>query len=169
MKISVHNVLVGQCSRTLTQLLAILDKGAAYAQTKKFESSVLVNSRIAPDMLPLNKQVQIACDMVKNGAARLSGQEAPKFEDNEQTIDELKARISKTLDYVKSIPVNAFEGAEDRDIKIPMRTETMEMKGLAYLLGFVLPNFFFHATMVYALLRHNGVDLGKKDFMGPAN
>jgi uncharacterized protein len=166
MKISMYTMAVEQPARMLTNLSTLLDKGVAHAQEKKFDSSVLVNARIAPDMFPLSRQVQIACDMLKNGIARLSGQEAPRFEDNEQTMDELKARIAKTIDYVKSVSTAAFEGSEDRDIKIPLRDRTLEMKGLPYLNGFVLPNFYFHVTMTYALLRHNGVAIGKPDFMG---
>jgi uncharacterized protein len=166
MKISMHNMVADQCAPLLAAMAKILDKGAAYAEAKKFDASVLVNSRLAPDMWPLSRQVQIASDMVKNGVARLAGQEAPRYEDNEQTIDELKARIAKTIDYIKSVPASAFEGSEDRDIKIPLRDRTLEMKGLDYLRGFVLPNFYFHASMVYALMRHNGVELGKKDFLG---
>jgi uncharacterized protein len=168
MKISMHTMLVEQCSHTLANISKCLDKGAAYAETKKFDSTVLVNARIAPDMFPLSRQVQIACDMVKNGVARLAGQDAPKFDDNEKTIDELKARIARTIDYIKSVPANALENSEARDIKIPMRDRTLEMQGLPYLRTWVLPNFYFHATMVYALLRHNGVDLGKPDFLGAA-
>jgi uncharacterized protein len=168
MKISMHTMVVDQCAHMLSNLTKILDKGVAHAEAKKFDSSVLVNARLAPDMFPLAKQVQIACDMVKNGTARLAGQEAPKFEDNEKTMDELKARIAKTLDYVKSVPAGALEGAEDRDIKIPMRDRTLEMKGLPYVRQWVLPNFYFHAAMVYALLRHNGVEIGKPDWLGPS-
>jgi hypothetical protein len=169
MKISMHTMVVDQCALILTNLSKILDKGVAHAQAKKFEPTVLVNVRLAPDMFPLSRQVQVACDMVKNGVARLTGQEAPRFEDNEKTIDELKARIAKTVDYIKSVPASAFEGSEERDIKIPIRQDTIEMKGLPYVRNWILPNFYFHATMVYALLRHNGVDLGKPDFLGPRN
>jgi uncharacterized protein len=168
MKISMHTMVVDQCAHMLGNLTKLLDKGAAYAEAKKFDSTVLVNARLAPDMFPLNRQVQVACDMVKNGLARLAGQDPPKFEDNEKTIDELKARIAKTLDYIKSVPASALEGAEDRDIKIPLRDRTMEMKGLPYVRQWVLPNFYFHAAMVYALLRHNGVDIGKPDWLGPS-
>ena len=166
MKISMHTMVVDQCAHMLGNLSKLLDKGVAYAEAKKFDSTVLVNARLAPDMFPLAKQVQIACDMVKNGAARLAGQEAPKFDDNEQTVDELKARIAKTIDYVKSLPANAFDGSEDRDVKIPLPNRTLEFKGLDYLRQFLLPNFFFHISMAYALLRHNGVDIGKRDFLG---
>jgi hypothetical protein len=168
MKISMHTMVVDQCAHMLSNLTKLLDKGVAHAEAKKFDSTVLVNARLAPDMLPLAKQVQIACDMVKNGLARLAGQEAPKFEDNEKTMDELKARIAKTIDYIKSVPASALEGSEDRDIKIPLRDRTLEMKGLPFVRQWLLPNFYFHAAMLYALLRHNGVDLGKVDWLGPS-
>jgi len=167
MKISMHTMVVDQCAHMLANLSKLLDKGVAAAAAKKFEPGVLVNSRLAPDMFPLSRQVQIASDMVKNGVARLAGKEAPKFEDNEQTIDELKARIAKTIDYIKSVPASAFEGSEDRDIKIPIRDKSLEIKNLAYIRNWILPNFYFHVSMVYALLRHNGVDVGKQDFLGP--
>lgn len=166
MKISVHSLVVEQVSHSLNQLLVMLDKATAYAEAKKFDSSVLVNARLAPDMLPFAKQIQIASDNAKFGVARLGGLEAPKFEDNEKTLDELKARVRKTVDYLRSVPATAFEGAEDRDIKIAVPNRTFEMKGLAYLRGWVLPNVFFHITAAYLILRHNGVDVGKRDFLG---
>ncbi len=143
-----------------------LDKAAAYAEAKKFDVSVLINARLAPDMLPFVKQIQIASDNAKFGVARLANLEAPKFEDNEKTFDELRARVKKTIDFIKSVPASAFEGAEDRDIKIVMPNRTIEMKGLTYLRGWVLPNVFFHVTTAYLILRHNGVDVGKRDFLG---
>ena len=166
MKISVHSLVVEQVSHSLNQLLVMLDKATAYAEAKKFDSSVLVNARLAPDMLPFSKQIQIASDNAKFGVARLGGLEAPKFEDNEKTLDELKARVRKTVDYLRSVPATAFEGAEDRDIKIAVPNRTFEMKGLNYLRGWVLPNVFFHITAAYLILRHNGVDVGKRDFLG---
>lgn len=166
MKISMHTMAVDECAHILGNLLVIIDKGIAHATAKKFDTSVLVNARLAPDMLPLVRQIQIASDAAKNGIARLAGQEAPRYEDDETTIEQLKARISKTIDFIKSIPASALEGSEDRDIKIPMRDQTIEMKGLPYLRGWLLPNFFFHVTMTYAILRHNGVDVGKRDFLG---
>ena len=166
MKVSVHSLAVEQMSHTLRQVLTFIDKAAAYAEAKKFDSTVLVNARLAPDMLPFVKQIQIASDNAKFGVARLAGIEAPKFEDNEKTLDELKARILKTIDFLKSAPASAFEGAEDRDIKITVPNRTIEMKGLAYLNGWVLPNVFFHVTTAYLILRHNGVDVGKRDFLG---
>ncbi|MEJ1966177.1 MAG: DUF1993 domain-containing protein [Gammaproteobacteria bacterium] len=166
MKVSIHTLVVEQVSHTLGQLLVMLDKATAYAEAKKFDPAVLINARLAPDMLPFSKQIQIASDNAKFAAARLGGIEAPKFEDNEKTIDELKARVRKTIDYLKSVPAGAFEGGEDRDIKITVPGRTIEMKGLTYLQGWALPNVFFHVTTAYAILRHNGVDVGKRDFMG---
>ena len=166
MKINMHTMTVDSATTALKALSELLDKGLAHATAKKFDPGVLVNARLAPDMLPLAKQVQIACDMVKNGSARLAGVEAPRFEDNEQTIEELKARIAKTIDYVASHPAASFEGAEDRDIKIPLRDRTLEMKGLPFLQKWLIPNFWFHVVTTYALLRHNGVDIGKRDFLG---
>jgi hypothetical protein len=168
MKISMHNMVADQCVPLLVALSKLLDKGVAYAETKKFDPKVLVNSRLAPDMHPLSRQVQIACDMVTNGAARLAGQEAPKFDDNEQTVDELKARIAKTIDYAKSLPASSIEGSEARPIAVPRRNaEPLRFDGESYLEHFALPNFFFHVTTAYAILRHNGVDLGKTDYIGP--
>jgi uncharacterized protein len=166
MKVSTHILAVEQVSHTLNQLLTFLDKGVAYAESKKFDPTVLVNSRLAPDMLPFSRQIQIVSDTAKFGVARLAAVDAPKFEDTEKTVDELKARIKKTLDYVQSVPASAFEGSEDREIKITLPNRTIEMNGLTYLRGWLLPNFFFHVSMAYAILRHNGVDIGKRDFLG---
>jgi len=166
MKLSVQALSIDIFTKALGNLSGILEKGAAYAATKKFDSSVLVSSRLAPDMLPLSKQVQIACDLAKNSAARLAGKEPPRFEDNEKTIEELRARIAKTLDYLKTIPASALEGAEDRDIKVPAGEKTLEFKGLAFIQTWALPNVFFHVTTAYNILRHNGVDIGKRDYLG---
>lgn len=166
MKVSIHSLAVDQVAHTLQQLSGLLDKGVAYAEAKKFDPSVLAGSRLAPDMHPLSKQIQFVSDTAKFGVARLGAVDAPKFEDTEKTIDELKARLAKTIDYIKSVPASAFEGGEDRDIKIQLPNRTIEMKGLTYLNGWLLPNFFFHVSMAYAILRHNGVDVGKRDFLG---
>jgi uncharacterized protein len=166
MKISVQSQSIDIFTRALGNLSAILEKGAVYAAAKKFDSNVLVGSRLAPDMLPLSRQVQIACDISKNSSARLAGIDPPRFEDNEKTIEELRARIAKTIDYLKSIPAGAFEGAEDRDIKVPAGERTLEFKGLAYLQSWALPNVFFHVTTAYNILRHNGVEIGKRDYLG---
>ncbi len=166
MKISMHTMSVEAFVPTLTGLSKILDKAAQHAAAKKFDPSVLVNARLAPDMFPFVKQVQIACDFAKNSTARLAGQEAPRFEDNEQTIDELKTRIAKTLDYVKSVRPDTFEGAEDRDIKLSFPNGmSLEFKGLPFLRDWALPNFYFHAVTAYDILRHNGVDIGKRDYL----
>jgi uncharacterized protein len=166
MKISMFAMSVDTCVTNLEMLAKLLDKGLAHATAKKFEPSVLVNARLAPDMFPLSRQVQIACDIAKSGAARLAAQEPPRFEDNETTIEELRQRIDRTVKYLRSIPERAFEGCEDRDIKIPLRERVLEMKGLPYLQGWVLPNFYFHVVATYLILRHNGVELGKGDFLG---
>jgi len=166
MKVSIHSLAVVQVTHTLNQVLGLLDKGVAYAEAKKFDPAVLANARLAPDMHPLIRQIQFISDTSKFGVARLAGVEAPKFEDNEKTVDELKARITKTIDWIRTVPASAFEGGEDRDIKITVPGRVIEMDGLTYLRGWLLPNFFFHVSMVYAILRHNGVDVGKRDFLG---
>jgi hypothetical protein len=166
MKISVHAASADIFIHSLGSLAAILDKGAASAAARKFDSAVLVNSRLAPDMLPLSKQVQIACDVAKNSIARLAGVEPPRFEDNEKTLEELKARVSKTIDYLRSFAPGALEGSEDRDIKVPAGERTLEFKGLVFVQRWAIPNVFFHITTAYNILRHNGVDIGKRDFLG---
>ena len=167
MKISVHALSVDVFASSLSNLSTLLEKGAAYASARKFEPSVLVNDRIAPDMFPLVRQVQIACDIAKNSVARLAGMDPPKFEDNEKTIEELRARCARTVDYLKGIPASAFEGAEERDIKVPAGPEkVLEFKGLAFLQKWAIPNVFFHVATTYNILRHNGVDVGKRDFLG---
>lgn len=166
MKISMHSMSVGLVLPILNNFLGILDKGVASAETRKFDSKVLADSRLAPDMYPFTRQVQLACDFAKNGCARLVAQEPPKHEDNEQTIAELRARVEKAIAFLKTIPASAMEGAEERDIRIPMRDKTLEMKGLKYLQAFVLPNFYFHVAAAYLILRHNGVDIGKFDYLG---
>jgi len=167
MSISMHSASVPIFVRMLNNMLTWLDKAEAHATAKKFETSVLLNARLAPDMLPFTKQIQIASDAAKFGVARLAGVEAPKFEDNEATLAELRERVRKTIDYVQSVPADKINGSEERDITVPRRDGPMIVKGEPYLKNFVLPNFFFHVTTTYALLRHNGVDLGKSDYLGP--
>ena len=166
MKISLHAFSVQIYTNTLGHLSGILEKGLAHATARKFEPAVLVNARLAPDMLPLSSQVQIACDMAKNSVSRLAGLEPPRFADTEQTFEELLARVARTIDYLKGVPASALEGSEDRDIKVPARERTLQFKGLDFLQRFALPNFFFHVTTAYDILRHNGVELGKRDFTG---
>jgi len=153
--------------RMLGNVLQWLDKAEAHAQAKKFDTGVYLTARLAPDMLPFVRQIQIACDAVKFGVARLAGVDAPKFEDNEASLADLRARIRKTLDYIESVPAAQIDGTDAKDIVVPRRDGSMTLKGEAYLKQFVLPNFFFHVTTTYALLRHCGVDLGKADFLGP--
>src|ERR1700744_6267536 len=167
MRISVHAISIDILTHALGCLQSVLDKGAAFAAAKKFDPGVLVPSRLAPDMLPLSKQVQIACDIAKNSAARLAGVEPPRFEDNEKTLEELHARITKTLDYLKTITPEQLEGAEGRAIKVPQgQKPPLEFTGLTLVQRFATPNVFFHITTAYNILRHNGVDLGKQDYLG---
>jgi len=150
----------------LRNLIHILDKGEANARARKFDPAVLAGSRLAPDMLPFTRQVLIACDAAKLGVARISGREAPKFEDTESTFEELRVRIRKTLDYLDTVPPSALDGTEDKEITFPVgREATRTMNAQAYLTTWALPNFFFHVTTAYALLRHNGVDVGKADYL----
>ena len=149
----------------LNALSAVLDKAAAHAEARKIEPSVLVNDRLAPDMLPLSRQIQIATDGVKGGAARLAGIEVPSYPDTETTLAELKERIAKTVAFLKSIDKSKFDGAEDRDVTMKVGPNDMTFPAKVYLFEFVIPNFYFHATTTYAILRHNGVELGKQDFL----
>jgi uncharacterized protein len=151
----------------LAALSNVLDKAAAFAAAKKIEPSVLMHARLSPDMFALPRQVQIACDGAKNGLARLAGVEPPRFEDNEASIDDLKARIAKTLAFVKTLDTKAIDGAAAREITFPLGpVKKGHMKGDDYLTHFMLPNFYFHCTAAYAILRHCGVDVGKQDFLG---
>jgi uncharacterized protein len=164
--ISIYDFSIPVLSRGLGNLSAILDKAAAHAEAKKFDSVVLVQARLFPDMLPLSRQIQIACDTSKGAAARLAGIEIPKHEDNEVTLADLKQRIAKTLDFVKTVTAEQLKDAENRTIEIKTPNRTFTFTGLSYLNGFVLPNFYFHASVTYALLRNNGVEIGKADFLG---
>jgi len=166
MSITMYSASVPIFVRMLSNVNVWLDKADAHAAAKKFDTSVYLSARLAPDMLPFTKQIQIACDTVKFCVARLAGVEGPKFEDNETTLTELRERINATIAYVKSVPAAQIDGSEDKDITIPRRAGSTVMKGEAYLKHFVLPNLFFHLTTTYALLRHNGVDLGKMDYLG---
>ena len=167
MTISMHSASVPIFARMLGNLLTWLDKAEAHATARKFDPSVYLASRLAPDMLPFTNQIQIACDAVKFGVARLSGVEAPKFADDEASFADLRTRVRKTIDFIQSVPAAQIDGTEDKDVVVPRRDGSMTLKGEAYLKNFVLPNFFFHVTTTYALLRLNGVELGKGDFLGP--
>jgi hypothetical protein len=151
----------------LNALSGVLDKAESFASSKKFDSAILLNTRLAPDMFALTRQVQVATDLAKNGAARLAGVEPPRYEDNEKTIGELKARLAKTVAFIKSLDAKQIDGAADRVITFPLGpTNKGEMKGDDYLNHFVLPNVYFHLTAAYAILRHCGVEVGKQDFLG---
>lgn len=166
MQASMYTLSVPVFVKTLGNLSAILAKGAAFAEQKKIDPAVLLSMRLAPDMFPLTTQVRIAGDFAKGTAARLAGDEPPKFEDNETTFAELQARIERTIAFVQSVDPARFEGAESRTVTMTLRGEKVNFQGLLYLAHVALPNFFFHATTAYAILRHAGVELGKRDFIG---
>lgn len=167
MAISMYSASVPVFEKMLGNLLRWLDAAEAHAAAKKFDTSVYLAARLAPDMLPFTKQIQIACDMAKYGVARLSGTTAPKFDDNEATMAELRQRIAKTLDYIRSVPADLIDGTEAREIEVPIRgMAALKFTGEPYLKHWVLPNFYFHVTIAYGLLRHNGVEIGKFDFIG---
>lgn len=160
-----YELTVVQFAKMLTNLNLMLDKASAYSEAKKFNVEVLLQSRLAPDQFHFIRQVQIACDTAKLGVSRLTGKTAPVHEDNETTLDELKARIKDVIDYLNTFSPQDFEGAKDRHISQP-RWEGKYLTGLEFAIQHALPNLYFHVTTAYAILRHNGVDLGKKDYLG---
>lgn len=164
MAISMFTASVPVFQKFLGNLDHLLDKAAADAAARKYDPAVLLQSRLAPDMWPLIRQIQVACDFAKGTPARLAGVEAPKFEDTETTIEQARARVQKTLDYLKGFKAAQIDGSEERDVVFKTPRGDLKFKGLAYLLEFGLPNFYFHYTTVYALLRHNGVQIGKNDY-----
>jgi len=166
MTISMYDATIPVWMRFLNNLSGLLGKAVAYADAKKIDHSILLNARLYPDMFALTKQVQIASDHAKGAAARLAGIEAPKFEDNETSFAELQTRITKTIAFLNTITPQQLEGSEARDIVLLMHDTKIEMKGLRYLLDRVQPNFYFHVTTAYDILRHNGVEIGKRDFLG---
>lgn len=168
MTISMYQASVPVFNRMLNNLAAILEKGAAHAAAKKIDPAVLVNSRLCPDMFPLSKQIQIATDMAKGCVARLAGQEPPKYEDDEAAFADLVARINKTVAYVNTFKPEQIDGSEGKTITLQMRSGPLTFLGMPYLLDFVYPNFYFHVTTAYDILRHSGVEVGKQDFLGKA-
>jgi len=150
----------------LNALSVVLDKAAGFTAAKKVDPAVLLGWRLAPNMFALVRQVQVACDHAKNGAARLAGAEPPKFQDNEASLDQLKERIEKTVVYLKTLDAKAIDASSDREITFPLGQGKGQMKGADYLNHFVLPNFYFHLTAAYAIVRHCGVEIGKRDFLG---
>ena len=166
MTISMYQASAPVFDRMLGNLAAILAKAAQWAESRKIDPAVLLSSRLAPDMFPFTRQVQIACDFGKGTCSRLAGLEAPKYEDNETTIAELLSRIARTRAYIATLGAAQIDGSEARDIRFKAGQRELEFKGLPYLTGFALPNFYFHYSMAYAILRHNGLGLVKGDFIG---
>lgn len=166
MSLSVHAMTTEPFIHMLGNLSNILGKAAAHAEAKKIEPGVLEGLRVTPDMFTLARQVMLTCDFAKNSCARLAGVEPPRFEDTEKTLAELQGRIAKTIDYLKTLTPAQMESAEQRKITLPLRTRTLEMDGLPFIRKWTIPNFYFHLTTTYALLRGVGVDIGKQDFLG---
>jgi hypothetical protein len=166
MAISMYQASAPRFANTLGNLSAVLDKAQAHAEAKGIDPLVLTACRIYPDMFPLSRQVQIATDTAKGALARLAGVEVPAYEDSERSIAELKARIAKTVAFLESFRPEQIDGSEDKALAIKLGKNEVNWKGMQYLLGFALPNFYFHVTTAYCILRHNGVELGKRDYIG---
>lgn len=165
MAISMHQISVKPYAHQLRALAAILDKAEAFVAARKIDPEALLRARLAPDMFHLTRQVQAASDQARN-LSRLAGSEPMKIDNSELSFADLRGRVTRSVDFIEALPAAAMEGAEDRMIALTMGGQTREMKGIDYLLSFVQPNFFFHVTAAYTILRHNGVDIGKRDFLG---
>jgi hypothetical protein len=166
MKISMYQASAPRFANTLKNLSAILDKAQAHCEAKKIEPAALAGMRLIADMLPLARQVQIACDTAKGAVARLAGAEIPKHEDTEQTFAELKQRIAKTVDFILSVKPDRIDGSDDKQVQLKPGGRDVTFTGMQYLLGHAYPNFYFHVTTAYDILRANGVDVGKRDYIG---
>ncbi|HWJ95373.1 MAG TPA: DUF1993 domain-containing protein [Telluria sp.] len=166
MSLSMYDASVPVFRQMLNSLAAILAKAEEHAKEKKIEPAALLQARLFPDMFPLTRQVQVAADFAKGASARLAGVAVPSYEDTEQSFADLQARIAKTLAFIDSLPVDAIAGSEERDITTGSGANVRQFKGRPYLLHYALPHFYFHTTTAYAILRHNGVEVGKKDFIG---
>ena len=166
MTLTMHQATVSTCSRALNSLAAILEKAAAYAEARKIDPAVLLNTRLVPDMLPLSAQIFIANDIAGGGAARLAGVEVPTFDGKDKTLPELIANTRRTVAYLGSLKPQQFDGAEDRTISWQTRTSSKSMQGMPYLLNHVLPNVYFHVTTAYDILRQAGLQVGKQDYLG---
>lgn len=166
MSISMYQASIPLLANSLKNLAAILEKGAAYAEAKKVDQAVLLNSRLFPDMFPLARQVQVASDIARRGVARLAGLDAPPIEDKEVTFGELIDRLQKTVAYLETFTATQIDGSEEKVITLPVGKHTMTFAGLPYLQSFVLPNVYFHVSTAYNILRHSGVEVGKGDFLG---
>jgi uncharacterized protein len=167
MPMSMYRASVPVFLQMLPCLAAVIDKAAAHAAARKIDPQAFLDARLYPDMFPFTRQVQIATDFAKGACARLAGQDPPKYADDERSFDQLKGRIVKTVDFIREFKPSQIDGSEERDISLVLGGQPMKFKGENYLVGLVLPNFFFHCTTAYAILRHNGVELGKQDFMRP--
>lgn len=166
MALSMYQATIPVFLRGFSNLSAILDKAEVHAEARKIDPDVFTMGRLAPDMYPLTSQVQIATDIAKGCAARLAGLEIPRYEDTEKTFAELRARIAKTVEFLETITPQQVDGSEEKQVTIKLRTRELQMTGQPYVLNFVLPNFYFHLTTAYGILRHLGVELGKPDFLG---
>jgi hypothetical protein len=166
MALSMYQASVPTFLQILTALSGVLDKAQAHATAKKFDPAILLAARLAPNMFPLSRQVQIACDFAKGASARLAGAAVPGWPDQEKTFAELQERIRKTVDFVRTFKAAQIDGSEDREVSVSIAGQPVTFKGQPYLIQFVLPNFYFHTSVAYAILRHNGVELGKRDFVG---
>lgn len=166
MPLSMYQASIPVFTAKLNNLSAILKKAETHAQARKIEPEVFINSRLAPDMFPLSRQIQIATDGVKGCAARLAGVEIPSYPDTEKTFPELQARIAKTIEFLNSFSAKQIDGSEERKVTLKLRGQETTFLGQPYLLNFVIPNFYFHISMAYAILRHNGVEIGKMDYLG---
>jgi hypothetical protein len=161
-----YQASVPRFANILKDLSAILDKAQAHAEARKIDPAALTNFRLYPDMLPMKRQVQIACDTAKGAVARLAGVEVPKHDDTEETFADLKARIAKTIDLIQTFKPAQIDGSDEKNIHLKLGQREVEFKGMQYLLGHALPNFYFHVTTAYDILRHNGVEIGKRDYIG---
>lgn len=166
MTISMYQASVPRLVNILGNLSNILDKAQAHVDARKLDGATLTSYRLFPDMLPMSAQVQIACDSAKRVVSHLSGVEAPVYEDNEKTLADLKARIAKTVAFIQSVPAAKIDGSEDKEIVIKRGDKETRYKGMQFLLGHALPNFYFHVTTAYNILRHNGIEIGKRDYLG---
>jgi hypothetical protein len=166
MKISMYQASAPRFANMLRNLSVLLDKGQAHCEARKIDPAVMGGMRLIADMFPLSRQVQIACDTAKGAVARLAALDIPKHEDTEQTFAELKQRIAKTIDFILSVPAEKIDGSEDRQVTLRLGGRDVTFTGIQYLLGFAHPNFYFHVTTAYDILRANGVELGKRDYIG---
>ena len=166
MSLSMYQASAPRFANTLKNVAALLDKTQAHCEAKKIDPLAITSFRLFPDMFPLTRQIQIATDTAKGAIARLAGVEIPKYDDTEQTIAELKQRIARTVDFLMSVPAAKVEGSAEKDITMKIAGKDTTLKGAQYLLGHAYPNFYFHCTTAYNILRHNGIELGKRDFLG---